>query len=53
MNKVVILWLRNDLRIHDNPALSLALIVCDQIIPVYVFESRIGETKKSVRINIH
>ena len=41
MRKLGILWLRNDLRIHVNPALSRALTECDEIIPVFVFESRI------------
>lgn len=36
--KRIILWFRNDLRLHDNEALYDALGVADEIIPVYVFE---------------
>ena len=39
MRKVVV-WFRQDLRVHDNEALSEALSVADQIIPVYVFDPR-------------
>ncbi len=39
MRKVIV-WFRQDLRIHDNEALSEALAVADQVIPVYVFDPR-------------
>ncbi len=39
--KSVIVWFRQDLRIHDNEALTDALRCGDTIIPVYVFDDRI------------
>ncbi len=46
-NKRIIVWFRQDLRIHDNEALDYALERGDEIIPVYVFDERVfkGETK--------
>ncbi len=41
----VILWFRQDLRLHDNEALTDALEVSDNIIPVYVFDERIFKNK--------
>lgn len=45
INKAIV-WFRNDLRIHDNEALTEALRIADEIIPVYVFDDRVfkGET---------
>jgi deoxyribodipyrimidine photo-lyase len=45
--KKSIVWFRQDLRLHDNEALTEALGNSDQIIPVYVFDERIfkGETR--------
>ncbi len=34
--KVGLLWLRRDLRLSDNPALSAALQQCERVVPVYV-----------------
>jgi deoxyribodipyrimidine photo-lyase len=34
----VILWLRRDLRLDDNPALQAALVDCERLVPVYVFD---------------
>lgn len=31
-----LIWFRRDLRLHDNPALSQALAVHEQLIPVYI-----------------
>ena len=39
-NKTAILWFRNDLRIHDNEALHDALESAENIVPVYVFDTR-------------
>ena len=36
-----IVWFRNDLRIHDNEALVDAITDNDEIIPLYIFDSRI------------
>ena len=38
--KRVIVWFRQDLRVHDNESLHNALRVADEVIPVYVFDSR-------------
>jgi deoxyribodipyrimidine photo-lyase len=35
-----ILWFRNDLRLHDNEALTEAIKKCDYLLPVYVWDSR-------------
>ncbi|MBK9015754.1 MAG: DASH family cryptochrome [Saprospiraceae bacterium] len=43
--KIGIVWFRQDLRLHDNEALTEALQHCDKIIPVYVFEERIFQGK--------
>ncbi|MFN5539211.1 MAG: DASH family cryptochrome [Candidatus Melainabacteria bacterium] len=40
MNKVGLIWFRNDLRIHDNAALSQANQECDLLIPLYCFDPR-------------
>jgi deoxyribodipyrimidine photo-lyase len=37
----VILWLRNDLRLHDHPALTAALNTGAPILPIYVWDSRL------------
>lgn len=34
-----ILWLRQDLRLHDNPALNAALKNHDQVYPVFIYDS--------------
>ena len=36
-----IVWFRNDLRIHDNEALTEALAVCDEVLLVYIFDDRV------------
>jgi len=43
----VIVWFRQDLRLHDNEALTEALRQADEIIPVYVFDDRLfrGKTR--------
>lgn len=38
--RIGIVWFRQDLRLHDNEALTEALLHCDKIIPVYVFDER-------------
>lgn len=45
--KLAILWFRQDLRLHDNEALTDALKHVDQIVPVYIFDERVfnGETR--------
>jgi deoxyribodipyrimidine photo-lyase len=43
-----ILWFRQDLRLHDNEALTEALSHSDEVIPIYVFDERFfsGDTKE-------
>ena len=45
--KRVIVWFRQDLRLHDNEALADALRTSEEVIPVYVFDERVfrGKTK--------
>ncbi|SEG65116.1 deoxyribodipyrimidine photo-lyase [Sphingobacterium lactis] len=38
--KVVLVWFRNDLRLHDNEVLAEAILKSDLIIPVYCFDTR-------------
>ncbi len=46
--RLSILWFRQDLRLHDNEALTQALEDNDCILPVYIFDERtfLGETRK-------
>jgi deoxyribodipyrimidine photo-lyase len=48
MKKPVILWLRQDLRLHDNPALIAAAALNQPIIPLYILEqpSSIGAASR-------
>jgi len=39
--KRVIVWFRQDLRLHDNEALTEAIAHSDEVIPVYVFDTRV------------
>ena len=32
-----LIWYRSDLRLDDNPALSNALLQCEEVLAVYVF----------------
>ena len=45
--KRAIVWFRNDLRLHDNEALTEALRNAEEIMPVYIFDERVfgGETQ--------
>ncbi|MDX1940531.1 MAG: DASH family cryptochrome [Saprospiraceae bacterium] len=45
--KRAIIWFRQDLRLHDNEALSEALQNADEVIPIYVFDERIFKGKTS------
>ncbi|PST84368.1 DASH family cryptochrome [Pedobacter yulinensis] len=38
--KKILVWFRNDLRLHDNEILLEALAKSDEILPVYVFDPR-------------
>lgn len=39
--KTIIVWYRNDLRVHDHPALARAAADAAHVIPVFVFNDRI------------
>lgn len=39
--RLAIVWFRNDLRLHDNEALSDALKHADEVLPVYIFDPRV------------
>jgi deoxyribodipyrimidine photo-lyase len=36
--KIILVWFRNDLRIHDNEILSEAIRKADKVLPVYIFD---------------
>lgn len=43
--KRVIAWFRQDLRLHDNEALTQALSHSEEVIPVFVFDPRVFSSK--------
>ena len=47
MKRRAIVWFRQDLRLHDNEALSTALRMAEEVVPVYIFDERVfkGETR--------
>ncbi len=49
--KTIIVWFRNDLRIHDHPALTTASQDADNVVPVFILDSTIlrGERRSSNR----
>lgn len=44
-NRKALVWFRQDLRMHDNETLTDAIKLCDEIVPVYVFDERLFEGK--------
>lgn len=40
MSKKILVWFRNDLRLHDNEVLVEALSKADEILPIYLFDPR-------------
>lgn len=40
MGKRILIWFRNDLRLHDNEVLNQAVAKADEILPVYIFDDR-------------
>ncbi len=40
MGKRILVWFRNDLRLHDNEVLVEAISKSDEILPVYIFDPR-------------
>ena len=49
--KVVLVWFRNDLRLHDNEVLTEAINKSDLIIPVYCFDPRYFNKNKFQNYN--
>lgn len=43
--KRIVLWFRQDLRLHDNEALTAAIARGEEIYPIYVFDTRVFEAK--------
>ena len=41
MKRRAIVWLRQDLRLHDNEAISMALRMAEEVIPIYIFDERV------------
>lgn len=39
--RTIVVWLRNDLRIHDHPALAQAVADGDEVIPLYIVDPAI------------
>ena len=46
-SKRILVWFRNDLRLHDNEMLVEAIAKSDSILPVYFFDDRYFETTPS------
>lgn len=40
--KTIIVWFRNDLRVHDHPALSAACQDADHVIPLFIFDAKLA-----------
>ena len=47
MKHTAIVWFRNDLRLHDNEALTEALLKAEMVVPVFVFDERVFKGKTS------
>lgn len=45
MTDVAVVWFRRDLRVHDNPTLQRALDENDRVVPLYVFDPGLFETR--------
>jgi deoxyribodipyrimidine photo-lyase len=46
-HKRAVVWFRNDLRLHDNEALTDAMRNAEEVIPIYIFDERIFNGKTS------
>ncbi len=40
-----LVWFRRDLRVHDHPALATALDECDEIVPLFVFDEPLLDSR--------
>jgi deoxyribodipyrimidine photo-lyase len=47
--KSVIVWFRNDLRLHDNPCLAAAVRSAEHVIPVFIFSKQLLSDNASNR----
>ena len=47
MNKTSIVWLRRNLRLHDNKSFAAALRNSDKILPIFIFDTTILERFKN------
>ena len=52
MKRRALIWFRQDLRLHDNEALTTALRMADEVVTVYVFDERVfkGQTRQPTAI---
>ncbi len=53
---VGLVWFRQDFRLADNPALTAAIDQCDEILPVYIHDSRegtIGQIGQATQVWLH
>ena len=41
--RVAIWWIRRDLRLADNPALTAALAMADQVIPLFILDPHLAQ----------
>ncbi len=44
-SKKVVVWFRQDLRVHDNEALTHAIAAGNEVIPIFIFDDRIFKAK--------
>jgi len=45
MKRRVIVWFRQDLRLHDHEPITTALRMAEEVIPVYVFDERVFQSE--------
>ncbi len=45
-----VVWLRRDLRLQDQPALTAACADCDDVIPLFVFDDPLFALGSSARL---
>ncbi len=50
MSSRAIIWFRRDLRISDHPALLAAIAASDEIVPLFIMDSRIASKSGSFRL---
>ena len=50
VKKRAIIWFRRDLRISDHPALLAAIEAADEVVPLFIMDSRIASKSGSFRL---